>query len=339
MKQLKLKICDVTVHPGEVANLALPLPERYSCVPLYMPIKVLHGVKKGPCIVVFSTLKGDELNGIEIVNRLIKETNIDWVSGTIIAIPVLNVYGLTHFPSMLPSGHKLADCFPGKDEGSFGERFAHIFTQEILTKADYCIELQTGDLNHNILPQVYCNFVNGRNKELAKAFQAPVVTNVEYDDNPLRKTVEELNIPFLVYEAGEARRFDENAIMVGVKGVRNVLRAIDVLPKEPIAEIDPIFSRNEAWILAHKGGILHSNVSLGQLLQKGEMIGEITDPFGADYSEKLTSPREGIVVGKNSTPLLHEGMPIFKIASFLDYDRAESTIEQWDKKQPDSFLG
>lgn len=335
MKNDKLTICDTTIHPGEVANLALPLPERYSCSPLYMPMKVVHGQEKGRCLLIFSTLKGNELNGLEIVNRTIQEIDPHRIKGTIIAVPVLNIYGLNHFPSQLPSGGNLSDCFPGVPDGSFGERIAYLFTQEILKKADYCIELQTGALNHNILPQVYCNFDNMRTKQLAKAFQSPVITNVTLEGNQLRQTTEDLQIPLLVYQAGEAMRFDENAITLGVNGVLNVMRAIDILPKTPVEEIRPIFSQDEDWIVAHYGGILHTNVTLGQTIKKGETIGKVTDPFGIDFSEKVKSPQDGIIVGINTTPLIHEGLPIFKIASFLDYEKAENIIEEWEKSQPE----
>lgn len=340
MPNANLHICDAVIHPGETANLAMPMPQQYSCAPLYMPIKVMHGREKGPCLVIFSVLKGNELNGLEIANRVARQTRIEDVSGTLIAIPALNVYGLTHFPAVLPTaGGSLADCFPGVENGTFGERVAHLFTQEILKKADYCIELQTGALNHNILPQVYCNFDNARTKQLAKAFQSPVITNVSLAGNRLRQTTEELHIPLLVYQAGEAMRFDENAITLGVNGVLNVMRAVDLLPKAPVTEINPIFSQDEEWIRAHTGGILHTSVTLGQMIKQGEVIGNITDPFGVDFSEEVKAPQDGIVVGINTTPLIHEGLPIFKVASFLDYDRAENVIEEWDKKQPDSYTG
>ena len=340
MSNKKITICDTNVHPGELANLALPLPEQYSCSPLYMPIKVIHGKKKGPCLVIFSVLKGTELNGLEIANRIIKTITPSQISGTIIAIPVMNVYGLTHHPSTLPTGNvDLDSCFPGNEKGSYGERMAHLVTEEILKKADYCIELQTGGLNHNILPQVYCNFDNRRAKELAKVFRSPVITNVALEGNHLRQTTEELQVPLLVYQAGEAMRFDENAITLGVDGIKNVMRAINMLAKEPIQEIVPIFSKEEDWIVAHKGGILHTNVTLGQTIEKGETIGNISDPFGADIIEPIKSPQKGIVVGVNTSPLIHEGLPIFKVASFLDYNKAETVIEEWDKKQPDSYMG
>ena len=117
MNNKKIDICGTNVHPGEIANLALPLPEQYSCSPLYMPIKVIHGKNKGPCLVVFSVLKGNELNGLEIANRIIKTIKPSQISGTIIAIPVMNVYGLMHYPLTLPNGNNLASCFPGNEKG------------------------------------------------------------------------------------------------------------------------------------------------------------------------------------------------------------------------------
>tara|TARA_R110002126_G_scaffold232656_3_gene377032 strand:- start:4508 stop:5527 length:1020 start_codon:yes stop_codon:yes gene_type:complete len=338
MKNTKLKICDVTIHPGEVTNLALPLPERYSCAPMYMPIKVIHGRKKGPCLLIFSSLNGDELNGIEIVNRVVTSLSPEKINGTVIAIPIVNVYGLTRSTNMLPGGMSLVDCFPGKQDGTFGERFAYLFTEEILKKADFCIELQTGALNHNILPQVYCNFDNKDSKKLAKVFQAPVVTNVTVDNHKLRKTTDELQIPFLAYEAGEAMRFDENAISVGVNGVINVMIEIGVMSNEAITDINPIFSQDEDWLRAHKCGILYSNVGLGQTIEKNEIIGTIVDPFGNEPNEPVKATTKGIVVGINTTPLIYEGMSIFKITSFLDYDKAENIIEKWDQKQEDSIL-
>lgn len=340
MNNKKINICGTNVHPGELANLALPLPERYSCAPMYMPIKVMHGTKAGPCLVIFSVLKGTELNGLEIVNRIVKTIEPSKISGTIISIPVMNVYGLVHYPSSLPTGHSdLSSYFPGDEHGSYGQRMAHLITEEILKKADYCIELQTGDMNHNILPQVYCNFSQKQAKELAKVFRAPVITDVTLENNPFRQTTEDLQIPLLVYQAGEALRFDENSIDLGVKGVKNVMCAIDMLEKKPVQETTPIFSRDEDWIIANKGGILHTSVVLGQKIQKGETIGTIIDPFGAYTIENIKATYTGIVVGVNMSPLIHEGLKLFKVASFLDYDKANTVIEEWDKKQPDSYIG
>lgn len=327
----KISICDVTVHPGESAKLALPLPEQFSCAPLYMPIKVVNGKKKGPCLLVFSTIIGIELNGIEIVNRLVEALDPNQIAGTVIAIPVMNVYGLTRYPSVLPSGNNLETCFPGKKTGTFGERFAYLFTQEILKKADYCIELQTGSVGHNILPQIYCSFADAKAKQLAKSFQTPTITNVDLNKNNLRKTTDDLNIPLLVYQAGEALRFDENAITVGVKGIRNVMGELGIIEKSPASDLNPIASKDAHWIIANKSGVLHTKVSLGQLVAKDDLLGTITDPFGSEVLEPVLSTQEGIVVGINMAPLVHEGLSIIKIASFIDTEKAGQVIEQWDK--------
>lgn len=334
MKNTPLSICNEFIQPGEKANLALQMPDLYSCAPHYMPIKVIHGKKSGPCILIFSTIDGHEINGLEIVNRLISSINPEEINGTIIAVPVLNVYGLTHYPKMMPSGGVLSHCFPGIQDGNYGERIAHIFTHELIKKADYCIELDTGSINHNILPQVYCNFDNEKTKQLAKSFQVPVITNVRLEGNKLRQTTESLNIPLIVYQAGEAMRFDEDAIMMGVEGAKNLMRKVDILPKEdPTEEINPVFSQDEDWIVAHRGGILHVQIELGQTVKQGERLGTISDPFSADIGEHVKATVDGIIVGINTTPLIHEGLSIFKIASFIDVGRAEDVIESWEEHQ------
>ncbi|MGE3318428.1 MAG: succinylglutamate desuccinylase/aspartoacylase family protein [Candidatus Berkiella sp.] len=334
MKNSAFVICNEYIQPGEKANLALQMPDLYSCAPLYMPIKVIHSKVAGPTLLIFSTINGNEMNGLEIVNRLIKSISADDICGTIIAVPVLNIYGLTHYPKSMPSGnHNLADCFPGQLDGKYGERIAYIFTNELIKKADYCIELQSGSLNHNILPQVYCNFEDPKVKRLAKHFQVPVVTNVSTNKNKLRQTMESLGIPLIVYQAGEAMRFDENAIKIGIEGTKNIMRAIEMSSDEPHKQINPVFSQDEEWITAPKGGILHVEVELGQVISQNDKIGTISDPFASDHEETLKATKDGIVVGINTTPLIHEGLSIFKIASFVDYDKAENAIGSWEQRQ------
>lgn len=337
-KNKKLRICDVTIQPGEEANLALPLPAQHSCAPLFMPIRVIHGKSEGPCLLLFSTLNGDELNGIEIVNRIIKNTKPSDINGTIIAIPVVNVYGLTHHPKRMPVGNDLASCFPGSELGNYGERLAHMFTKEIMSKADWCIELSTGGPNHNILPQVYCNFDNRDTRKLAQTFCSPVVTDVSLRGNPLRQTFEDLGLPLIIYEGGEAMRFDENAIQVGITGITNVLQKLKMIDGKLEQSVKPIFSKDENWIVAHAGGILHSDISLGQVIKAKEKLGWISDPFGTDESKVIKSPNDGIIVGINTTPLVYEGLPLFKVASFIDDERAETVIEEWNERQDEDFL-
>ena len=228
------------------------------------------------------------------------ELDASKINGTVIAVPVLNVYGMVNYPQRLPTGTSIDRCFPGRPNGTYGERIANIFTQEVLSKANYCIELQTGALNYNILPQVYCNFENNEAKSLARNFGVPVVTNVNLETSPLRQTTENLNIPLLVYEAGEAMRFDESAIQLGFNGIKNALIKIGIMQPDPEQEANdviPFFSQDEAWLLASKSGVLRSDVSLGQHIQKDDKIGSISDPFSADFSEPIHAKHAGIVAG------------------------------------------
>ncbi|KTD07892.1 succinylglutamate desuccinylase/aspartoacylase family protein [Legionella jamestowniensis] len=341
MKNSNLTICDATIHPGEVANLALPLPELYSCTSFYMPIKIVHGKQAGPCILIFSALKGDELNGLEIIDRLLSPEKLKNLHGTLIAIPVLNVLSLVNHLKTLSYEINLERCFPGKEYGTYGERMAYVFTKEILSKADYCIELQSGSLNHDILPQIYCNLSDPKSKALAQAFAAPVITNMKPKSNSLRQTSEKLNIPLLIYQAGEALRFNESAISLGLDGIDRVMHALDMLPafSQQIPEgFKPVFSEDQDWIYSHMSGVLKSKVELGQRIHKKQIIGLINDPFGAGKVESIKAPSDGIVVGINRHPLIHEGQSIFKIASFIDNNRAETALEAWSEALTDEIL-
>lgn len=331
MKNSKLQICNAIIHPGEQVNLALPLPDLYSCTSLYMPIKVVHGKESGPCLLIFSAVKGDELNGLEIINRLMESIQPSRIKGTLITVPVLNILGLID-PSRAHNHTSLESSFPGLENGSYSERLAYIFTREILSKADACLELQTGSLNHDILPQIYCDLNNTEAKHLAQSFQAPVITNLS-ETNSLRKTIEQLAIPALIYKAGEAMRFNEPAIKLGVSGIQHIMNAMNMLSASELGDINAmksIFSQDQDWIRAHRSGVLISQVELGQKINKGQRIGLINDPFSADTAEVVQAEQEGIVVGINCTPLIHEGQTIFKVATFIDNNRAKSVLEAWD---------
>lgn len=336
MRNHSVKICDATIHAGEKATLAMPLPEQYSCSPMYMPIKVINGKQEGPCLLAFSTLNGVEFNGLEILNQLFDEISPNDLAGTLITVPVFNVYGLTHYPKLSPSGASIANSFPGDATGSFGERIAYLFTEEILKKANFCLELQTGSLNHEILPQIYCNFDDTQAKKLAKAFQAPVVTEVEANSSQLRTTTDNLNIPLLVYEAGEAMRFDSVAIQTGMTGIKNVLRKVNMLEGAIEQMITPVISKDDDWLTAPSSGILHTDVSLGEQITKGKVLGRLSDPFSNEHATIVKSHLDGIIVGINRSPLIQEGVSIFKIASFVDNERAQSLLEEWEELKPEA---
>ncbi|WP_395167672.1 succinylglutamate desuccinylase/aspartoacylase family protein [Francisella salimarina] len=332
---MKFKIFDNTFQAGEMATLAMPLPSQYSCAPMYLPIKILNGVKEGPCILIFGMVNGDEFNGIEIINSVLEKTNPKELHGTIIAIPVLNVFGLVHAAKHNPT---LEQAFPGDESGSYMHRYAYRITQEIIKKTDYSVQIKTGALNHEILPQVYFNAEDEESVKMARAFQAPVITAVNMNRSSIRKIHQDLDIPFICYEAGEANKFDEEAINVGTAGIQNVMRKINLLKDQDfIQQVKPLVSEDTEWTISDKPGILRTEIELGTRVKEDQKIGKLIDPFGNDDSVSLKSPIDGIILGINNYPMIKEGDLVFKVSSFQDDEKAEAKIEDWEEIAKESF--
>jgi hypothetical protein len=332
MKNTTLKICDASIQPGESISLALPMPEMFSCSPLYMPIKVVHGKQSGPCLLITAAMHGNELNGTEIINRLLAMSNLKRLRGTLIAVPVLNVYGMMNRTRFLPGGVNLDRCFPGSKTGTHAARMAHIFNTEIFSKADVCIDLQTGLLNHSNLPQILTPTNDEATKELARSFNAPVICHTTCEKGMLRTLATKQGKPFLLYEAGEAMRFDEHSIKVGVQGITRVMRKLGMLPvKQPSKEnqLKSYLAEKNIWARASTSGISHSNLRLGDFIKKGDVICTISDPFGATDSVKVKCPTDAVVVGKNNLPLVYEGDPLFQLATFPKMRQAASHLSDW----------
>lgn len=333
MKNSPLKICNETIYPKERLSLALPLPELFSCAPIYMPIKVFHGKKAGPCLLIVSGICGDELNGMETINRLMEQPWLERIAGTLIAVPVFDVYGFMNKTSHLPIDLNIENSFPGSEHGSHSARFAHVFTQNILSLANYCVHLRSGPLNHTNFPQVYVDLKHAEAKKLAYSFAAPIISKVRTGKNSFREAANALNIPLLVYEAGEALRFDEDAIKGGLRGVANVMRELGMLQKPSTSGFKktckPIVSAEGMWVRAESSGISHSKIRLGQQISEGDLLCVIKDPFGAGPDRQLFSPIDGVVVGINNLPLVHEGEVIFKVAAFAEDEEAVSRLEDW----------
>ncbi len=340
MKNKVLQICHMAIHPGERLSLALPLPELFSCAPLYMPVKVIHGKKAGPCILITAAMQGDELNGTEIIRRLLEVGIMKSLHGTLIAVPVMNVYGLINRCSHLPGQVALDGCFPGSKVGTHAARVAHIFTQEIFSKADLCIDLRTGFINYSNLPAIDISFSDEQAKVLATAFNAPVISNASLAPGTLRKLAFKQQKPFLTYKAGEAMRFDEHAIKVGLKGILSVMRKLGMLPekitKKAVA-LKSFFAQKNIWLRAATSGLSYTRHKLGQHVHQGETLCVIRDPFGGADSITMTSPVEAIIVGKNNLPLVHEGEGLLQLATFQKMQHAVTHLEDWKEKSTESF--
>jgi predicted deacylase len=341
MKNSNLQICDTQIHPGESLTLALPMPELFSCAPMYMPIKVAHGKQAGPCLLIIAAMHGNEVNGTEIINKLMASKALNRLKGTIIAIPVLNVFGLINRSRFLPGGINLNRSFPGSENGSHASRIAHLFISEIFDKADYCIDLQTGFINYSNLPQVYVDYKNDKARSLAQSFNAPVISDLAHTEGSLGLYAVKKNIPYLLYEAGEAMRFDEQAIKVGTKGILNVMKEIELLPSKvdnKIKKFKSAFATNNIWVRASSSGLSHATHTLGQYVKKGEALCVLSDPFGASEDVTVNSPEDAVIVGQNNLPLVHEGEGLYQLALFSREMQATATrLEEWQENSTEQL--
>lgn len=323
----KLILGGVEVAKGSHITINLELPKLYN-TPTQLPLHVIRGKKDGPVVFISAAIHGDELNGIEIIRRLRKLNILSKLKGTIILVPIVNVYGIMTLSRYLPDRRDLNRSFPGSIKGSLASRVAKIFFDEIVSYCDLGIDLHTGSLHKSNLPQVRTNIDNELTFSLAKAFQAPVVLHSELRDGSLRAVAQEQGIPILLYEAGEALRFDEIAIRIGVKGIVNVLRAYDMLPKSVKTKQSktPIVSRISQWIRSSESGMIRTIKALGDIVQKDEIIAYIDDPLG-ENSFEIKALFDGVIIGKSEIPLVQEGDAIFHIAKIKNLESAEDKLE------------
>jgi len=320
----------VTVAPGQRAVVELPAAQLYTQTPLNIPVHVVHGRKPGPVLLVTAAIHGDELNGVDVVRRLLAAPFLRQLRGTLVAVPVVNVFGFIYKSRYLPDRRDLNRCFPGSEQGSLGARMAWLIRTEVLNKVDYAIDLHTGAIHRSNLPQIRANIANEASCAMAKAFGVPVVINSVLSSGTLRDTAENQGVPMITYEAGEALRFDEACIRAGLRGVRNVLRQLAMLPpgrgKKTVPE--PHVALNSSWVRAHTNGVFRPLVALGAHIRRGDVLGVINSPFTMEAAE-IISPFSGILVGRENLPLVNEGEALFHIARFDEVDDVAVQVETW----------
>jgi len=311
-----LTIAGHSIAQGESKRIELEMPPLYTSNSMGIPVYVQRGKRPGPTLFVSAAIHGDELNGIEIVGRLIKSKAIQRLRGTLIAVPMVNVYGVLNQSRYLPDRRDLNRSFPGSKKGSLAGRIANLFFKEIVSKCDVGIDLHTGAIHRSNLPQIRANLSDDSVKELAEAFGIPVLLNSDIRDGSLRQAASDAGVKILLYEAGQALRYDELSIRAGVRGIVNVMRHMGMLNKRKRATTyTPFIANQSGWVRATESGFVNHIAQLGDHVYEGDKLASISDPFG-DVHDHLISPAEGIVIGKQNIPLAQEGEAIYHIAYF-----------------------
>lgn len=300
------------IKPGTSVTLNLNLYQLPTKTVIEIPVYVFRSVNPGPVLLILAGMHGDEINGIEIVRRLITRQDVrEPLCGSIIAIPVINIISFLSGSRELPDGRDLNRCFPGNKNGSLGSRIAYDLMNEIIPQIDFGIDFHTGGSKINNYPQLRCVFSNKVNLDLGKKFSPTLIINAPFRDNTLRKEAAKRGKSILVFEGGESSRFDYLSINEGMNGCLRLMKHFKMnnldIPKNPTVLLD-----KSTWVRARASGLFHTSKTNGAHIIKGEIIGMICDPYG-EHQENLVAPTDGYIIGMNNQPVVNQGDALIHI--------------------------
>ncbi len=301
----RIVINNTYVKQGQTKEIRLHIARLPTYTDIDIPIYISRGAKPGPVLLLTAAIHGDEVNGVEIIRRIRENNIIEPLKGTVIAIPIVNIYGFLQQSRYLPDGRDLNRSFPGNKTGSLANLIAYTLMTEIVPLIDYGIDFHTGSANKSNYPQIRCNLHNPANKQLAEIFAPPFIVDALQRNKSFRAEICKLKLPFLVYEAGEALRFDEKSIQTGIEGTLRIMHHLGMINQSPKAD-KSIWISNSRWIRANHGGLFRSNAKLGEKVIKKNTIASITDPYG-DFTHKMKTTETGYIIGINQQPIVHKG--------------------------------
>lgn len=308
-----IEINNTIIHPGseDTVNLSvgkLPVGHR-----IYIKVNVYNAPEPGPVILLMGGLHGDEINGVEVLRRAISSGMFSNLTcGAVVAVSLLNVYGFINFSRDLPDGKDVNRSFPGNSRGSLASRIAAVVSRKILPVIDLGIDLHTGAANRYNYPQIRFNRKDPHSKELAEAFNAPIMFEQNTIAKSLRKTAKTLGKQILVYEGGESLRLDEYSIKIALDGIQNILIHHQMIQGDLISKEQLVFKRT-AWVRASVAGIFNSFSKSGQYIQRGVPIGSISDPYG-DHMHIVSAVKDGFIIGHNNIAVVNQGDALFHVA-------------------------
>jgi predicted deacylase len=330
MQEKTIEVGGKKVAAGKSDTIDLPIANLYTHTSLNMPVHVVNGRRDGPTLFITSALHGDELNGIEIIKRIMKRVTPGRLRGCVLAIPIVNVFGFLNHSRYLPDRRDLNRSFPGREMGSIAARIANLVSTEIIDQSDYGIDLHTAAINRSNLPQIRANLSDPIVRKMADAFGAPVAIDAAVRVGTLRQYASKAGKPTLLYECGEALRFDELSIRAGVRGIIRVLRVLEMLPPGAAAKIvvEPTYANSTQWVRAPVSGLVTAKCRLGQRVTSGQVLAKISDPFG-EVEVDTVAPVAGLVIGRSTSPLTHEGDALVHLARFDDSREAKATVDDF----------
>jgi uncharacterized protein len=303
----------VKVKSGAAETIALEVSVLANSTRLNLPVHVSNGTKPGPVFFMSGVIHGDEIQGVEIIRRVLAALHGVELHGTILAVPIVNSFGFLNHARYMPDRRDLNRSFPGSDRGSLASLLADLFFTEVVAKSQFGIDYHTAALHRSNLPQIRVAPEDKDLMKLAEAFAPPVILTSKLRDGSLRQAARGCGVQMLLYEGGEALRFDEGAIDAAVKGTLRVMKHIGMIAEAAMPIVATIHSSHSAWLRAPEGGILHSLRRAGDRIGAGEEIGVITGPLG-ENPVPIICEDEGIVIGRTNLPIVNRGDALFHVA-------------------------
>ena len=324
----------LSVKPGERRLVDLPISKLSNHAPVALPVHVLHGSRPGPTMFVSAAIHGDELNGVEIIRRLLRTLHPQSIGGTLLCVPVVNVFGFISRSRYLPDRRDLNRSFPGSATGSLAARLAHLFLSEIVKRSQIGIDLHTAAIHRINLPQVRCVFrKRPRCQELGVAFGAEVMLESPERPGSLRQAAREAGVDVLSYEGGEGLRFDEFAIRAGVEGITGVMLHAGMLELAENVEIPtpdrrtPVLINASSWVRSPEGGVFRTTKRIGDAVNANEVVGHVANPY-EDSAVEVRAPRRGILIGRTTLPIVNMGDALLNIGWSEEFGEAHASPER-----------
>ena len=307
-----ITIKDQRIGLGEQKKINLNIARLPTYTTIDLPVHVYRAKEDGPVLLLTGGLHGDEINGIEIIRDLISSKKIIPEKGTVIALPIVNVYGFILNERGVPDGKDINRSFPGVKGGSLARLLAYTLMNEIIPQIDCGIDFHTGGASRANFPQVRCSFNLGDAKALAKVFNAPVTLHSTLIAKSFRSAAHKKGKPILVYEAGESLRFDESGIRIGIDGTLRLMKHLGMIDEAPTS-MPTKMKRKSGWVRAKNAGLFHPAFQLGAEVEKKQILGYINDPFGGRKT-KVVFSEDGVIIGQNNNPIVHKGDALIHIA-------------------------
>ena len=311
----KMTILGQEIVPGKGVQLNLEVAHLHTRTPIQVPVLVERAKEDGPTLLVMAGLHGDELNGIEIVRRFLRKKLNKPTKGTIICLPIFNIFGFLNLKRELPDGRDLNRSFPGSNNGSLAAQFAFHFMKEIAPYCDYIIDFHTGAAQRNNFPQIRCVFSDHESVELAKIFNPPFILNSSLIPKTLRESMVKRNKMLLLFEGGKSNNIEENVVEEGINGLKRVITHLGMRNyKFDISkDREPIFIGENKWMRAPSSGMFQCFVVNGTAVQKGAILALVTDPYGK-YEKKIKASQSGYVICINEASVVYKGDAIIHLA-------------------------